>query len=166
MKQIISLEDHELFSQLCAVVNLVRSGPRMGLFRSFVSMDESVVRVWKNWLGRRNIVDAASSCPSAESLDHEVAHGNVKTPLSSQAKGKGVFEAITIDVAEDEDIIWFDLYKHIGLRVKVRETKWSGETSMLLSNEDEVVSYEVEYKGLSSINLTFFDYLTALVRLC
>ncbi|TID23761.1 gb [Venturia nashicola] len=90
VKQIISLEDHELFSQLCATVNLVRNG----------------------------------------------------------GQGKGVSNDIHESIAEDESILWFDLYKHVGLRVIVRESKWAGDPLMLLNNEDEVVNYEVEYKEM------------------
>lgn len=153
VKQIISLEDHELFSQLCATVNLVRNGPRMGLFRSFVSInDESVVRVWKNWLGRRSLVDVSSSKSCADSLDYGISHGdlNIPLPLRKAEKGKGVAKTTYKDVTDDESVLWFDLHKNVGLRVSVRETKWAGDSLMLLNNEDEVVSYEVEYKGLSS----------------
>lgn len=152
VKQIISLEDHELFSQLCATVNLVRTGPRLGLFRSFVSInDESVVRVWKNWLGRRTIVDSSSPNSCADSLDYGISHSdlNIPLPLRKGEKRKGVLNFTHEHISEDEGVLWFDLYKHVGLRVGVRETKWARDPLMLLNNEDEVASYEVEYKGLS-----------------
>jgi len=94
--------------------------------------------------------DSSLSVPCADPLDYGIARGNVIIPLSSRGeeKGKGVLKAKESDIAQDEDILWFDLFKHVGLRVNVREKKWSGDTSMLLNNEDEVVSYEVEYKEL------------------
>ncbi|QDS69791.1 hypothetical protein FKW77_010387 [Venturia effusa] len=151
VKQIISLEDHELFSQLCATVNLVRNGPRMGLFRSFVSMnDESVVRVWKNWLGRRAVVDSSSSLPSADTIDFGISYDDtsILLPPCKGRNDKSVANSIQDGIAEDESILWFDLHKHIGLRVNVRETKWAGDPMMLLTNADEAVSYEVEYKEM------------------
>lgn len=166
VKQIISLEDHELFSQLCATVNLVRNGPRMGLFRSFVSLnDESVVRVWKNWLGRRTVVDSSSSDLCADSLDYGMSHGDItiSLPLRSGGRGKDVSNATREDIAEDESILWFDLHKHVGLRVSVRETKWAGDPMMLL-NADEVVSFEVEYKGLSSFGSIFVARCTIYIK--
>jgi hypothetical protein len=164
VKQTISLEDHELFSQLCAAVNLVRSGPRIGLFRSFVTMDESVVRVWKDWLGRRTIVDSTSSIQCADSLDYGIACGNVNIPLFTRegGKGKAISKGTEGDITQDEGILWFDLPKHVGLRVNVCEKKWSGNPSMLLYNEDEVVNYEVEYKGLSLFGL--ISLVTALFQ--
>jgi hypothetical protein len=46
----IYLDEGELFSQLCAVINLVRTGPRPGLFLSHVNISDGVLRVWRDWL--------------------------------------------------------------------------------------------------------------------
>jgi hypothetical protein len=52
VKQTLTLEGHELFTQLVSQCNLVKVGPRHGLFTSFVEVEESVIRVWKDWLGK------------------------------------------------------------------------------------------------------------------
>lgn len=44
------LDEGELFSQLCAVTNVVKEGPRRGLFVSHVNISEGVIRVWRGWL--------------------------------------------------------------------------------------------------------------------
>lgn len=44
------LDDGELFSQLCAVTNLVKTGPRAGLFLSHVNISDGVLRIWREWL--------------------------------------------------------------------------------------------------------------------
>ena len=46
----IYLDEGELFAQLCAVVNLVSTGPRPGLFLSHVNISDGVLRVWRDWL--------------------------------------------------------------------------------------------------------------------
>ncbi|KAI0161833.1 hypothetical protein GGR52DRAFT_561314 [Hypoxylon sp. FL1284] len=46
----IFLDSDELFSQLCTVTNLVKLGPRHGLFSSIANVNETVVRVWRHWL--------------------------------------------------------------------------------------------------------------------
>lgn len=51
--QNIHLESHELFSQLCNITNLVKVGPRRGLFLSCVNITEGIIRVWRNWLADR-----------------------------------------------------------------------------------------------------------------
>ncbi|CAG7564079.1 unnamed protein product [Fusarium equiseti] len=48
--QDINLDDGELFSQLCASINLVKEGPRSGLFISHVNLVDGVVRVFRKWL--------------------------------------------------------------------------------------------------------------------
>ena len=50
VKQMLSLEAHELFTQLVAQANLVKVGPRNGLFTRFVPVEEGVIRVWREWL--------------------------------------------------------------------------------------------------------------------
>jgi hypothetical protein len=122
-------------------------------------MDESVIRVFKDWLGRRTVADSSSSLQSADTSGHGLAQRNVIISLPSREgeKGKLVAEETRSDITQHEDILWFGLRNHVGLRVGVREKKWSGDPSLLLNNEDEVVLYEVEYKGLSSSG---FDFCT------
>lgn len=49
----VSLDDGEMFSQLCTVTNLVKTGPRRGLFLSHVNINDGVVRVFRRWLAAR-----------------------------------------------------------------------------------------------------------------
>jgi len=51
--QDIHLESHELFSQLCTIANLVKVGPKRGLFLSCVNVGEGILRVWRDWLAQR-----------------------------------------------------------------------------------------------------------------
>ncbi|TVY42440.1 hypothetical protein LOCC1_G006964 [Lachnellula occidentalis] len=51
--QDISLESHELFSQLVTVTNLVKLGPRPGIFSSSVNIGQGLTRVWRDWLSDR-----------------------------------------------------------------------------------------------------------------
>lgn len=46
----VDLEEGEMFSQLCAVTNMVKVGPRRGLFLSHVNVCDGVVRVFRRWL--------------------------------------------------------------------------------------------------------------------
>ncbi|KAI6785233.1 uncharacterized protein J7T54_006875 [Emericellopsis cladophorae] len=50
--EMISLDEGSLFSQLCAQINLVKVGPRPGLFTSCVPMSEGVIRTWREWLAQ------------------------------------------------------------------------------------------------------------------
>lgn len=48
--QDVYLDSHELFSQLCTVANLVKVGPRAGLYLSCVPIGDGVIRVFRSWL--------------------------------------------------------------------------------------------------------------------
>ncbi|KAF4126517.1 FBOX protein, partial [Geosmithia morbida] len=58
--QDIFLDDGQLFSQLCAVTNVVKAGPRPGLFKSHINVGEGVLRVWRNWLDDMAVSDKAA----------------------------------------------------------------------------------------------------------
>lgn len=49
----IQLDEGEMFSQLCAKTNLVKTGPRRGLFLSHVNLNDGVVRVFRRWLAAK-----------------------------------------------------------------------------------------------------------------
>ena len=42
-----------LFSQLCTIANLVKFGPKRGLYLSRVNVGEGILRVWRDWLAER-----------------------------------------------------------------------------------------------------------------
>lgn len=54
----VNLDDGEMFSQLCAVTNLVKTGPRRGLFLSHVNVNDGVVRVFRRWLAAKTATGA------------------------------------------------------------------------------------------------------------
>lgn len=49
----VYLEEGELFSQLCSATNVVKAGPKRGLFVSHVNISDGVIRVWREWLANR-----------------------------------------------------------------------------------------------------------------
>ena len=46
----VFMEQGEMFSQLCTVTNLVKVGPKPGLFLSHVNVGDGLIRLWRNWL--------------------------------------------------------------------------------------------------------------------
>ncbi|KAL8408458.1 hypothetical protein RB594_007050 [Gaeumannomyces avenae] len=47
----VNLDEAELFTQLCTVTNLVKLGPRHGIFSSHINISDGLIRVWRDWLG-------------------------------------------------------------------------------------------------------------------
>lgn len=64
--QDIHLDTHELFCQLVTVTNLVKLGPKPGVFRSSVSIGEGLTRVWRDWLSER-----VSCCEKEDANERE-----------------------------------------------------------------------------------------------
>jgi hypothetical protein len=144
VKQVLSLEGHELFTQLCAVATLVRPGPRRGLFSSIQPVEEGVVRVWREWL-KMMVGMTDDGIPEAGS--------------GAQAERQEVGSA-TEEVQRDERILWIDLKKNVGLRLKVTQWEWRRDMPVLWNaDEDDVaMSYEVEYQGMSQFNEITFQF--------
>jgi hypothetical protein len=147
VKQILSLDGHELFTQLVAQSNLVKIGPRNGLFTCFVEIEEGVVRVWREWL--RNM--ASGSDLKSVGVKQEV--------VEEIGKGKEVVKEVedTRSEMDDDRVLWVSTAKNTGLRFNIRERKLRRDAPILIEvNEDMPVSYEVEYDGWFAVRFDFF----------
>ncbi|KAK4465875.1 hypothetical protein QBC42DRAFT_333136 [Cladorrhinum samala] len=49
----VFLDEDEMFSQLCTVTNLVKTGPKPGLFLSHVNVSDGLIRIKRDWLAAR-----------------------------------------------------------------------------------------------------------------
>ncbi|OCK82054.1 hypothetical protein K432DRAFT_441878 [Lepidopterella palustris CBS 459.81] len=140
VRQTLSLDGHELFAQLCCVSNLVKIGPRSGLFRCFVEVEDGVLRVWRDWMAR--MAERGEAGRGSESMEQD---------RSGSGKGK---EAVEENVNEspcldDESILWVSSAKNTGLRLRIRERMSRRDAPILLRvDEDVPVSYEIVYDEL------------------
>jgi len=142
VKQTLSLEPHELFTQVVAQTNLGKIGASH-LFEKFVDIDEGVLRVWRDWLketaARGTIIDTEAP----NQLVGEVGKG----------KGKRVVMEVAEEKADLEDprILWVSPRKDSGIRFNVREKKFLRNAPILIStDEDMPVTYKIEYDGESN----------------
>jgi hypothetical protein len=129
IRQTLNLEGHELFTQLCAVVNIVKFGPKPGVFKSFVEVEDSVLRVWREWLEKmtekRNGEDEAGGSVGAEEVHTALAPG-----------------------IDEVNVLWVGSAKNTGIRFNVREKRLRRDLPVIMHiNEDAPVSYEIEYDG-------------------
>ena len=139
VKQNLGLEAHELFTQLVAQTNLVKIGPRRGLFTAFVGVEEGVLRVWRDWL--RDI--AASDRKSGRDVSQEA--------MKEAEKGKHAMQEASeyaVDL-DDPRILWVSAAKNTGILFNVKERKLRRDVPILVRvDEESPVSYEIEYKGM------------------
>jgi len=135
----VSLDSHELFSQLCVVTNLVKLGPRRGVFYSFVNVADGVVRIFRDWLAKR-----ADETPTN---GPDPGSGNLKESGEMVLPGPDIG---TPDAYPEARTLWVDIRQNVGIRVRIKERKWRRDMPILLyRDEDPAVTYSMEYEGTS-----------------
>jgi hypothetical protein len=113
VKHHIHLDADELFGQFCAYANLVRLGPRRGVFLSTIPIVESKqgwMRVWRYWL-----VDRARE-RAAEAEAKAGAEGSANAPETLQRRPTNALPGV---VGSDCRILWTDERRNVGLRFEV-----------------------------------------------
>ncbi len=137
VKQLLSLEEHELFTQLVAQINLVKIGPR-NLFTCFVGVEEGVLRLFREWL---RAIDERGRTAIADE-EPEI--------VQNAGKGKKAVEDKKEHSAnlDDPRILWVTPAKNTGIRFNIKERKLRRDAPILIrADEDSPVSYEVEFDG-------------------
>ncbi|KAK5018037.1 hypothetical protein LTR60_001672 [Cryomyces antarcticus] len=77
--EVVSLEAGEGFTQHCVVTNLVKVGPRRGLFVSFIDIGDGVLRIWREWLAEQaTLYPLQSSTPPSVLDDHASSPSCIK----------------------------------------------------------------------------------------
>lgn len=136
VSQTINLDVNELFSQLCVSANLVKVGPRRGVFLSCIDiLRKTTPRIWRNWLAE-NADEKAESSSTSDLRPTELP-----------------------DDLNGERIIWVDTNKNVGIRVRVQERGWRRHIPVLVrKDEDQAVSYSLFLEG-KSISFSGYHFL-------
>ena len=123
VSQNVSLEAHELFTQLHFLVAVVQTGPRPGLFLSVENLIDKTQRIFRTWLAER-----------AEAL---------------QGYKKCATNGVTDELGYEADrILWIDQNRLVGLRLRVEERKGRKKLPILYrEDEDQAISYSLELEG-------------------
>lgn len=116
-RQEVFLDEGELFTQLCAVTNVVKESSRPGFYVSHTNTCDGVIRVWRDWLAN---LASASTVREDE-------------PESS---------AVDLD-----RFLWVDPAKNVGLRFLVRASPSERMPLISGPGDDAPVSYSLIYKG-------------------
>ncbi|KAI0204796.1 hypothetical protein F4808DRAFT_412202 [Astrocystis sublimbata] len=114
----VNLDAGDLFAQLCAVTNLVKVGPRRGLFLSIDNVADGVIRVWREWLREQ-----AERCATEQ---QQVEH----------------------TCPSDSSILWIDASKNVGVKFRVLPREEAQTPVLLSRDEEPPVSYTLEYQEL------------------
>ncbi|KAF4770026.1 hypothetical protein HAV15_012056 [Penicillium sp. str.  len=125
----VNLDGYEDFSQLCVVANLVQVKPGTLLLLSASTIEDGVVRLWREWL-------RSQSEKMKRTTETDWEGGSEKARMSS-----------------DDDILWVDTSKTVGLKMRVRPKAWDPSFPVLVHQDDRDdnswVGYEVILQGQS-----------------
>ncbi|KAJ5519876.1 hypothetical protein N7463_000329 [Penicillium fimorum] len=123
----VTLDGYEDFSQLCVVANLVQVKPGTSLLLSASTIEDGVVRLWREWL-------RGQSGEIKKTPETDLEEDSEKAGMSS-----------------DEDILWVDISKTVGLKMRVRPKAWDPSFPVLVHqddrNDDSLVGYEIIVEG-------------------
>ncbi|CAJ2513971.1 Uu.00g020900.m01.CDS01 [Anthostomella pinea] len=114
----VNLESGELFSQLCTLTNMVKVGPRRGLFLSIANISDGVIRIWRDWL------------------------------QNEAAKSTAVQQQQASPSLDDSSMLWTDSSKNVGLRFRVVNNGNGQAPILIGPNDELPVSYTLEYQEL------------------
>ena len=153
----VTVDAHDLFSQLSTSVYLGRREPRRGLLDSIQNVSEGTIRVWRNWLSEQCETKTFSDGTPVTVHHDSSSKRDRKEPLVSLSD-------TLEDPRKDVSILWVNTRDDsVGIKFKVKEKKWRRTTAMPILFESDVevaVSYEVEFEGKSSMkhrHLTLTD---------
>lgn len=137
----VSLDADEPFTQRCAVLNLVKMGPRRGVFLSCVNIVDAVTRVWRDWLK-----DRASASERNNAILNDDMGGNSGTTSEDIGEANG-----RADDDPDDRLVWIGKGENVAIRVRIKDAKWRRNASLLLYKDDyPAVSYSMDYEGMSA----------------
>ncbi|KAK5118511.1 hypothetical protein LTR62_003026 [Meristemomyces frigidus] len=141
----VTVDAHDLFSQLTTLVYLGKRETTKGLLFSIQEVSEGTIRVWRDWLSKQ--------CESRKFSDGDsiiVQHDTSTSSATGKGKGKGGSDSVTgrADPTKDASILWINTRDdNVGIKFRVKERKWRRANPILYSSDVEVpVSYEVEFE--------------------
>ncbi|GAB7364850.1 hypothetical protein MBLNU230_g5643t1 [Neophaeotheca triangularis] len=135
----VTVDAHDLFTQLSTVSYLAKSGPR-GLLFTLQNIAEGTIRVWRDWL--------ATQCESRTWSDQD-AVAIVRDGASGSSSKQTDADTEVSGSPKDPAVLWVNTGDNIlGIKFRVRERKWRRTNTPLMYTSDVEIaaSYEVEFE--------------------
>lgn len=149
VRDIISLDAHELFSQLITVAYLGKRESTRGLLCSLQEVAEGTIRVWRDWLSR--------NCESRSFTDDSMVvihHG--ESSRDNASNGRERLDSVTdiCDPTGDPQVLWINTKgEDVGVKIKVkRQRQRTTNLPLMYTSDVELsVSYVIEFEGRVSV---------------
>lgn len=158
VRDTVTVDAHDLFSQLMTVAYLGKREWTKGLLISLQEIAEGTIRVWRDWLSKH--------CESRSFSDQSTVTIQQGT---SAAKGKTRSDSVTDvhDPSQDPRVLWVNTRGNdVGVKFKVKRQKQrTTNMPLLFSSDVEVsVSYVVEFEGKLSPLAAYLNGLLMAIR--
>lgn len=125
VSQPVTLDGLDCFSQLCTVVNLFYRGQST----TCVNLVDGVLRLWRDWLAEQAM-------------------------RSALCGGGGGEEECNLRALDDPRILWVDVKKNIGLKLRIHERTNTDtqetppdDFAHRQLNDEDTHTYEIEFEG-------------------
>lgn len=139
VRDTVTVDAHELFSQLMTVAYLGKREWTKGLLFSLQEVAEGTIRVWRDWLSKH--CESRSFSDQSTVVIHENSADNAR---SDSVTGVS-------DPSQDPKVLWVNTRGNdVGVKFKVKRQKQrTTNMPLLFSSDVEVsVSYVVEFEGM------------------
>jgi hypothetical protein len=130
----VTLDGYEDFSQLCVVANLVQVRPGTSLLLSASTIEDGFIRLWRDWLYRQS-----RKLRHATELAKEEGSEEVQVPSDS------------------DDMLWVDVGKTVGLKLRVRPKSWNPSFPVLIHQDDRDDNAWAGYEVILEGEIAFFS---------
>ncbi|KAK6391424.1 hypothetical protein LTR65_004588 [Meristemomyces frigidus] len=138
----VTVDAHDLFSQLTTMAYLGKREPRRGYMHSIQEVTEGTIRVWRKWL--------TDQCESKKWTDGETVVVHHDTPSSSTTGNSKARADSVYTPTKDPSVLWINTRDdNVGIRFRVKERKWRQAAPLLYTSDvDIAVSYEVQFEEI------------------
>lgn len=145
VRDTITVDAQELFSQLITVAYLGRRESTRGLLCSLQEVGEGTIRVWRDWLSRH--------CESRTFSDEStvaINYGGSSSESLDKSKVRSDSVVDMSDPTKDPRVLWINTKgEDVGVKIKVKRKKQqTTNVPLMYSSDVEVsVSYAIEFEG-------------------
>lgn len=158
VSETVTVDAHDLFTQLTTLAYLGKREPTRGLLFSIQTVSEGTLRVWREWLSKQ--------CERKTWSDGEpiAVHHDSSSSAAGNAKTRSDSVTGCSNPTEDSSVLWLHTRdNNLGIKFRVRERKWKRTAPILYASDIEVpVSYYIEFEGeFRKLNLlrTITDFM-------
>jgi hypothetical protein len=136
VRRVVRLESFQYYTQLCIIVNLVRIVPNTTCLMTTVNIQNGTICMARDWLEYSSNPNLLAFSLDKAAVQEETADAHGGTYLLNG----------------DQDILWIDKTKRVGLKVRVKRGRSNRPMPFVAAPHESLpLHYEVEIEGTLSL---------------